>query len=124
MARESEPGGRPDLPPSTVAEHPYLLPDPSRPPIPAAAYPRQWTDDLRDDVRLCQRLVEAKGLELLVLDQTRPDVGLAVVKVLVPGLRFFWARFAPGRLYEVPVRLGWLARPLAEEELNPTPMVI
>ncbi len=29
------------------------------------------------------------------------------------------ARFAPGRLYDSPVRTGWLHRPLAEEELNP-----
>jgi ribosomal protein S12 methylthiotransferase accessory factor YcaO len=54
----------------------------------------------------------------LVLDQTRPDLGLPVVKVIVPGLRHFWARYAPGRLFDVPVRLGWQSRPLAEEQLN------
>jgi oxazoline/thiazoline synthase len=61
-------------------------------------------------------------MEMLVLNQTRSDVNLPVVKVVVPGLRHFWARFAPGRLYDVPVRQGWLPRPLAEDELNPTPM--
>ena len=75
-----------------------------------------------DDVAECQRRVERNGLEMLVLDQTRPDLGLPVVKVVVPGLRHFWARFAPGRLYDVPVRLGWLPRPLPEEQLNPLPM--
>ena len=64
----------------------------------------------------------AKGLEMLVLDQTRADVGLPVVKVIVPGLRHFWARFAPGRLYDVPVQLGWLDQPLRETEFNPIPM--
>jgi oxazoline/thiazoline synthase len=49
---------------------------------------------------------------------------LPVAKVIVPGLRHFWARFAPGRLYDVPVRLGWISRPLAEEELNPVPMFL
>jgi len=44
--------------------------------------------------------------------------------VIVPGLRHFWARFAPGRLYDVPVQLGWLPQPLAEEELNPIPMFL
>ena len=63
-------------------------------------------------------------MELLVLDQTRADVGLAVVKVFVPGLRHFWARFAPGRLYDVPVKLGWLSRPRREDELNPVPVFI
>ena len=45
-------------------------------------------------------------MEMLVLDQTRPDIGLPVVKVIVPGMRQFWARFAPGRLFDVPVALG------------------
>ena len=27
-------------------------------------------------------------------------------------------RFAPGRLYDVPVRMGWLQRPLAETEFT------
>ena len=47
------------------------------------------------------------------------DVGLPVVRVVVPGLRHFWARFGPGRLYEVPVTQGWIPRPLDESELNP-----
>jgi ribosomal protein S12 methylthiotransferase accessory factor YcaO len=58
-------------------------------------------------------------MEMLVLDQTRPDIGLPVVKVIVPGLRHFWRRLGPGRLYDVPVKLGWLEKPLAEEKLNP-----
>jgi ribosomal protein S12 methylthiotransferase accessory factor len=62
------------------------------------------------------------GLEMLVLNQTRPDVGLSVAKVMVPGLRHFWARFAPGRLYDVPVRMGWLAQKKEEAELNPIPI--
>jgi ribosomal protein S12 methylthiotransferase accessory factor len=61
-------------------------------------------------------------MEMLVLDQSRPDVGLPVVKVIVPGLRHFWKRFAPGRLYDVPVKLGWLAEPLDEAQLNPIPI--
>jgi ribosomal protein S12 methylthiotransferase accessory factor len=109
---------------ATVANQTYLVPDPGVPARTAAAYPRQWTDDLRDDVLACQTLVERHGLEMLVLDQTRPDIGLPVVKVVVPGLRHFWARFAPGRLYDVPVRLGWLAAPLREEELNPIAMFL
>jgi ribosomal protein S12 methylthiotransferase accessory factor len=61
-------------------------------------------------------------MEVLVLDQTRPDIGMPVVKVIVPGLRHFWARYAPGRLYNVPVAMGWLDNPLPEEELNPIPV--
>jgi len=74
---------------------------------------------LRDDVLGCANLVKQWGMEMLVLDQTRQDVGLPVVKVIVPGMRSWWARFAPGRLYSIPVRLNWLESPLRENELNP-----
>ncbi len=77
------------------------------------------SDDSGEDVRIAQRIVEDRGLEFLVLDQTRPDIGLPVAKVVVPGLRHFWARLGPGRLYDVPVELGWLPQPRAEEDLNP-----
>jgi ribosomal protein S12 methylthiotransferase accessory factor len=83
-----------------------------------------WSDDVAEDVRACQALVEGAGMELIILDQTRPEIGLPVVKVVVPGLRHFWPRFAPGRLYDVPVRLNWLSRPLSEEELNPVAMFL
>ena len=63
-------------------------------------------------------------MELLVLDQTRPDIDAAVVRVIVPGLRHFRARFAPGRLYDAPVALGWLTKPLSEEELNAVPVFV
>jgi ribosomal protein S12 methylthiotransferase accessory factor len=109
---------------ATAASQPYLVPDPARPPRRCQDYPRAWGDDLRDDVLACQALVEARGMELLVLDQTRPDLELPVAKVIVPGLRHFWARFAPGRLYDVPVRLGWLPAPLAEDGLNPIPVFV
>jgi len=59
-----------------------------------------------------------------MMDMTRPDVGLPVAKVIVPGLRHFWARLAPGRLYDVPVTLGWLQQPTPEESLNPIAMFL
>jgi ribosomal protein S12 methylthiotransferase accessory factor len=108
---------------ATTANQPYLLPA-DGPPRLASSYPHVWADDLTEDVRACQALVERAGMEMLVLDQTRPEVGLPVAKVIVPGLRHFWSRFAPGRLYDVPVRLGWLPRPLSEDELNPVPMFL
>ena len=58
------------------------------------------------------------GIEAIVVDQTRPDIDLHVVRVLAPGMRHFWRRTAPGRLFDVPVRLGWRPTPTPEEELN------
>jgi len=109
---------------ATVATHPYLAPDPARPAVSVSALSLPTSDDLAADVESCRALVEAKGMEMLALNLTRPDIGLPVVKVIVPGMRHFWSRFAPGRLYDVPVELGWLTSPVAEHELNPTPMFV
>jgi oxazoline/thiazoline synthase len=76
------------------------------------------TKDLRDDVMACIDLVRQWNLEMLVLDQTRSDIDLPVVKVIVAGMRPWWARFGPGRLYWLPVQLKWLESPLAESQLN------
>jgi ribosomal protein S12 methylthiotransferase accessory factor len=105
---------------ATLAAQPYLAPGPG-PARRRGDYADDWSDDLRDDVLRCQATVERRGMELLVLDQTRPEIGLPVVKVIVPGLRHFRPRLAPGRLYDVPAALGWVDRPLTEGELNPIP---
>lgn len=80
--------------------------------------------DLAEDLRGLVRTLGRQDLDVLVLDQTRPDAGLPVVKVLVPGLRSMWARFAPGRLFDAPVRMGRLASPTPYECLNPIPMFL
>ncbi|MGJ5828279.1 TOMM precursor leader peptide-binding protein [Streptomyces ossamyceticus] len=109
---------------ATVATQPYLLPDPSLPARGPADFAFRNRPDLRDDVEAVVELLRGHGMDLLVLDQTRPDIGIPVVKVVVPGLRHFWARFAPGRLFDVPVRLGRLATPTPYEDLNPVPLFL
>ncbi|NRQ34212.1 TOMM precursor leader peptide-binding protein [Nonomuraea sp. NN258] len=107
---------------ATTANQPYLMPDVDQKPKDLSAYAYTPNGDLRDDIDHLVELARERDLEVLVLDQTRPDVGLPVVKVIVPGLRHFWARFAPGRLFDVPVRLGRLAEPTGYDELNPIPL--
>ncbi len=109
---------------ATAANQPYVLPDPARPARGPADFAHTPTDDLAVDVAAVRSRIEALGMQVLVLDQTRPDIALPVVKVIVPGMRHFWARFAPGRLYDVPVRLGRLARPTPYAELNPIPLFV
>ncbi|UVS79992.1 TOMM precursor leader peptide-binding protein [Actinokineospora sp. UTMC 2448] len=109
---------------ATIANQPYLRPDLAADPRTPRDYPRLCSSDLADDIELVRRRLAGQGLDLLVLDQTRPDIGLPVVKVVVPGLRHFWSRFAPGRLYDVPVRLGRRATPADYSELNPMPMFL
>ncbi len=107
---------------ATLAQDSYLVPDENIAPKVPTDYPQLWSDDLRDDVINCKQIVEKQGMEMLVLDQTRPDIGLKVVKVIVPGMRHFWKRLGEGRLYEVPHKMGWLKEPNMENQLNPFPM--
>jgi ribosomal protein S12 methylthiotransferase accessory factor len=80
--------------------------------------------DLREDIRLCCQHLARAGLAPLVVDKTRPDLGLSVVQVIVPGLRHFWPRFGLGRLYDVPVAMGWQASAADEASLNPAPLFL
>ena len=106
-----------------LADHTWLAPAPGTAPRGKSDYPVPDTTDTRDDVDHCRALVEARGMEFLVLDQTRPDIGMPVARVIVPGMRHFWERFAPGRLFDVPVSMGWREHPLSEDHLNPVPVI-
>ncbi|NEA65630.1 TOMM precursor leader peptide-binding protein [Streptomyces sp. SID12488] len=109
---------------ATVRTQPYLLPDPSQPARGPADFGFRNRPDLRDDIEAVVGLLRGHGMDLLVLDQTRPDIGIPVMKVVVPGLRHFWARYAPGRLFDVPVQLGRLSTPTAYDDLNPVPLFV
>jgi ribosomal protein S12 methylthiotransferase accessory factor len=106
----------------TIEEHDYLAPSPD---ARATSLPRSRERvGIIDGIESCRRALESAGLEVLVLDQTRPDLNIPVAKVIVPGLRHFWIRLGPGRLYDVPVATGMLDRAKAESEMNPLPMFL
>jgi oxazoline/thiazoline synthase len=117
-------GGQPDkssldgIAPFRLQDHSYLTPNdsPAVQPDSSSTFGRL---EAREQVAACVRTAEREGLDFLVLDQTRPDIDVPVVRVIVPGMRHFYRRFAPGRLYDVPVKLGWREQPLPESELNP-----
>lgn len=109
---------------ATIKNQPYLQPLENVPVRKASDYPRLCDPNIYDSVMFCLDTAGKHGLEALVLDLTRPDIGLPVVKVIVPGLRHFWKRLAPGRLFDVPVKMGWLKKPLKDEELNPIELFI
>ena len=102
----------------------FLEPCPSSAPKMRKDYSQLNSHDLREDLTTCLELARERGLEILVLDQTRADTGMPAVKVIVPGMRSWWARFAIGRLYQVPVEMGWQAIPLGEEQLNSCHLII
>ncbi|EDN67472.1 Protein of unknown function DUF181 [Beggiatoa sp. PS] len=75
---------------TTVKKHPYLIPNKTLPLKTQADYTHNWSDDISVDVMNCIKIAKAKGLETLVLDQTRPDLGLHVIRVIVPGFTTFF----------------------------------
>ena len=107
-----------DALPAPLRKTAYLLPH-GKAPMRRARSSKFANLDRREQVLACVKLARRFGLDFLVLDQTRPDIQVPVVRVIVPGLRHLHRRFAPGRLYDVPVKLGLRKRPLSEAELNP-----
>jgi oxazoline/thiazoline synthase len=103
--------------PLRLEDHPFLLPS-GKPSVTSDAGSKVALDNTRDQVLACVDIARRAGLDFLVLDQTRPDIETPVVRVIVPGLRHFYIRFAPGRLYDVPVKLGYLDQPLTENEFT------
>jgi hypothetical protein len=88
---------------------PYLRPHGTVPP----AAPRPPGLDA------CAQHLRELGLTWLVVDLTRPEIGVPVARVIAPELRHCWNRLGAGRLYDVPVRMGWLSEPVPEADLNP-----
>ena len=88
-----------------LKDHPYLTPAGGS--VETSYASSKFNElDKRDQVMACVDLARKHGLDFLVLDQTRPDIEVPVVRVIVPGLRHFYPRFAPGRLYDVPGNAG------------------
>jgi oxazoline/thiazoline synthase len=111
-------GEKPSLDGTTslrLEEYPFLTPSGKPPILPAEFGP---LDNTRAQALACVEIARRTGLDFLVLNQTRPDVEVPVVRVIVPGLRHFYRRFAPGRLYDIPVKLGLRDSPLPESELT------
>jgi len=105
--------------PLRLQDYPFLLPN-GRPAAAAISGSKFGPlDNTRQQVDACVEIARQAGLDFLVLDQTRPDVETSVARVIVPGLRHFYRRFGPGRLYDVPIKLGLRDRPVAEHELTP-----
>ena len=103
--------------PLRLQEYPFLSPN-GEATAHSASDPKFSRLDTQEQVAACVEVAKQRGLDFMVLDQTRADIEVPVVRVVVPGMRHFYKRFAPGRLYDVPVKLKLRDWPTAEEELN------
>lgn len=104
---------------ATLPDNPYLVPDRELGLRGSECFECAWTDDLRDDIQTCLRVADRHELVMYVRDMSRADLGISVARVVVPGLRHFWRRLGPGRLYDAPVAMGRLQRPIPETAMNP-----
>jgi oxazoline/thiazoline synthase len=104
--------------PLHLREYPFLTPSGNPADQPAAGSTIGFLHNTRGQVDACVDIARRAGLDFLVRDQTRLDVEVPVVRVIVPGLRHFYRRFAPGRLYDVPIKLGLRDQPMPETELT------
>ncbi len=104
---------------ATTQSEPWLLPNSEIPVVRRNDLPSPGTRRIDELVKKQVAVLDRAGVETIVINQTRPEIELSVAKVITPGLRHFWRRSAPGRLYDTPVKLGWIDQPLSEDELNP-----
>jgi ribosomal protein S12 methylthiotransferase accessory factor len=105
----------------SLETQPYCVPSGT---VAIDSYAVPCVEDLKQAVELGMRAVSDRGHDMIVLDHARADVDFATARVVVPGLRHFWARFREGRLDTVPVDLGWLPQKVAEDQLNPIPFFL
>ncbi|MDE1460833.1 TOMM precursor leader peptide-binding protein [Spartinivicinus poritis] len=108
----------------SIDDHPYLLPSNSNKINPLNHYPDDHPTTISSAVNKITDHFAKAEIDLFMLDLTQPDIGMPVVKTIAPGLRHFWRRTGPGRLYTVPVKMGWLDSAYNEDELNPYSIVI
>lgn len=102
-----------------LADEPWLAPSAVTPPRAPDHYLTPQLATVAEYVQLGVQRCQDAGYEMLAIDQSRPDIELRVAKVMVPGLRHFWRRLGPGRLYDQPVAAGDLDAPNGYADLNP-----
>jgi ribosomal protein S12 methylthiotransferase accessory factor len=112
--------------PDWLAHASFLWASDARMPAPHSCERPQPGDAGRLDALI--RALDASEVTLIGVDLTPPEVaryGIRVARSIAPGLQplGFSDRIRLGgrRLYDAPVRMGYLAAPRAGDELNPVP---
>jgi bacteriocin biosynthesis cyclodehydratase domain-containing protein len=72
--------------------------------------PNVSSDNIKTDIGTCIDIIKGLGMETIIVDLTRPNIGFSVVRVLIPGLQptvHSYPRRFSRRLFEVPKLLGY-----------------
>jgi len=59
-----------------------------------------------------------KDISVYAINMTSSSIGFPVVKVFAPSMRHFWPRFGEGRLFDLPVKLGYVEKAKDEDSMN------
>ena len=104
----------------SIYAHPYFTPIEG----PLRKYIPPPLESISEELWCLTSKIESTVGPVFYVDLTRPETPLRTAKIIVPGLRHFWARLAPGRLYDAPVKMGYRNFALHENELNPIPFFL
>jgi thiazole/oxazole-forming peptide maturase SagD family component len=107
----------------TLESAPHLMPQ-NRRKFPLDHIYEKYRNEPAEPLQRIWHCCQRSGLDAWFLDMTRPEISIPVVRAVVPGLRHFKARFAPGRLYDIPVSLGWRGEAMTEQEIFPVPLML
>jgi ribosomal protein S12 methylthiotransferase accessory factor len=66
-----------------------------------------------------REVLKEHNLPAFVVHYPTESTDIYVTRAVVPGLRHMWPRFAAGRLYDTPCKLGWHKSKITEDEVNP-----
>lgn len=99
----------------------FIKPASDAPLLDASAKVMKESDYLMEDIRTLTDILKQKGMETLVMDLSRNEAPLRIVRVLVTGMRQILPHFGAGRLFDVPVLTGQLTDARSEEKMNPMP---
>ncbi|NOU49855.1 YcaO-like family protein [Pseudoalteromonas sp. JBTF-M23] len=74
--------------------------------------------NLKSDILNIVEHLKGFELDVVTLDYKRSESPMHTAKVFVPGLCHIWPQLGNPRLYNTPVKLGWLDEPLTEATIN------
>ena len=74
--------------------------------------------DIKEDILALTKRLDGLGLEVLALNYSREPLPIKTAKIFVPGLCHIWPQFANERLYQAPVKMGWLSEANDENTVN------
>jgi len=78
----------------------------------------EYSKDISHNIMAIVEQLAVLGLDTLVVDYSRNDLPIKAVKVFAPGLCHIWPQLGNERLYQVPMKLGWLEKAKTENSVN------